>query len=76
MYLWVLQLLVGATKDQKENLGVTTPDYYFYLNQSGTYTVDDINDQKEFSDTMVCLRSLENIFTNYFFSADPMFRPL
>uniref|UniRef100_A0AAZ3SVX6 Osteoclast-stimulating factor 1 n=1 Tax=Oncorhynchus tshawytscha TaxID=74940 RepID=A0AAZ3SVX6_ONCTS len=36
----------------RENLGVTTPDYYLYLNQSGTYTVEDVNDKKEFSDTM------------------------
>lgn len=48
------QLLEGASGEQRENLGVTTPDYYFYLNQSGTYTVEDINDKKEFSDTMVC----------------------
>lgn len=48
-----LQLLSGATKEQRENLGVTTPDYYFYLNQSATYTVEDISDKKEFSDTMV-----------------------
>lgn len=46
------QLLEGASTEQRENLGVTTPDYYFYLNQSGTYTVEDINDKKEFSDTM------------------------
>nr|XP_020516135.2 unconventional myosin-Ie-like [Labrus bergylta] len=46
------QLLEGATSEQRENLGVTTPDYYFYLNQSGTYTVEDVNDKKEFSDTM------------------------
>ncbi|XP_049440710.1 myosin IEb [Epinephelus fuscoguttatus] len=46
------QLLEGASAEQRENLGVTTPDYYFYLNQSGTYTVEDINDKKEFSDTM------------------------
>ncbi|KAF3839088.1 hypothetical protein F7725_017805, partial [Dissostichus mawsoni] len=32
------QLLGGATSEQRENLGVTTPDYYYYLNQSGTYT--------------------------------------
>uniref|UniRef100_A0A8C7N2E9 Osteoclast-stimulating factor 1 n=1 Tax=Oncorhynchus kisutch TaxID=8019 RepID=A0A8C7N2E9_ONCKI len=50
------QLLGGATKEMRENLGVTTPDYYLYLNQSGTYTVEDVNDKKEFSDTMViCL---------------------
>ncbi|XP_068612740.1 myosin IEb [Brachionichthys hirsutus] len=46
------QLLMGATEEQRENLGVTTPDYYFYLNQSGTYTVEDMNDKKDFSDTM------------------------
>uniref|UniRef100_A0A4W6DKQ6 Osteoclast-stimulating factor 1 n=1 Tax=Lates calcarifer TaxID=8187 RepID=A0A4W6DKQ6_LATCA len=48
------QLLAGASGEQRENLGVTTPDYYYYLNQSGTYTVEDVNDKKEFSDTMVC----------------------
>lgn len=47
------QLLEGASSEQRENLGVTTPDYYFYLNQSGTYTVEDVNDKREFSDTMV-----------------------
>ncbi|XP_041650351.1 myosin IEb [Cheilinus undulatus] len=46
------QLLEAASNEQRENLGVTTPDYYFYLNQSGTYTVEDVNDKKEFSDTM------------------------
>uniref|UniRef100_A0A673ITS8 Osteoclast-stimulating factor 1 n=1 Tax=Sinocyclocheilus rhinocerous TaxID=307959 RepID=A0A673ITS8_9TELE len=47
------QLLQGATKEQRENLGITTPDYYLYLNQSDTYTVEDVNDKKEFKDTMV-----------------------
>lgn len=50
------QLLGGASAEQRENLGVTTPDYYYYLNQSGTYTVDDVSDKKDFSDTMVCVR--------------------
>lgn len=36
-----------------EYLGITTPDYYNYLNQSGTYTVDDVDDKREFADTMV-----------------------
>ncbi|XP_052002573.1 myosin IEb isoform X2 [Xyrauchen texanus] len=49
------QLLEGATKEQRENLGITTPDYYFYLNQSSTYTVEDINDKKEFADTMAAM---------------------
>ncbi|KAM8735596.1 myosin IEb [Acanthopagrus schlegelii] len=49
------QLLEGASGEQRENLGVTTPDYYYYLNQSGTYTVEDVNDKKEFSDTMAAM---------------------
>ncbi|XP_073322892.1 myosin IEb [Pagrus major] len=49
------QLLEGASREQRENLGVTTPDYYYYLNQSGTYTVEDVNDKKEFSDTMAAM---------------------
>lgn len=58
----VFQLLEGATKEQRENLGVTTPDYYLYLNQSGTYTVEDLNDKKEFSDTMVSLETISLVF--------------
>lgn len=30
-----------------------TPDYYSYLNQSGTYKVDGTDDRKEYQDTMV-----------------------
>lgn len=30
-----------------------TPDYYNYLNQSGTYKVDGTNDSKDFQETMV-----------------------
>ncbi len=36
-----------------ETLGLVTPDYYFYLNQSGAYKVDGTNDAKEFKDTLV-----------------------
>lgn len=36
-----------------ENLGLTTPDYYNYLNQTGTYKVDGTDDVQEFKDTMV-----------------------
>ncbi|KAL4629512.1 unconventional myosin-Ie-like isoform X1 [Arapaima gigas] len=46
------QLLEGSSKEQKEILGVTTPDYYYYLNQSGTYTVEDVSDKKGFADTL------------------------
>ncbi|CAL8354699.1 unnamed protein product [Arctogadus glacialis] len=46
------QLLDGASKEQRENLGVTTADYYFYLNQSATFTVEDVSDKKDFTETM------------------------
>uniref|UniRef100_A0A8C9TLU6 Osteoclast-stimulating factor 1 n=1 Tax=Scleropages formosus TaxID=113540 RepID=A0A8C9TLU6_SCLFO len=49
------QLLEGASKEQREELGVTTADYYYYLNQSGTYTVEDVSDKREFSETTVTM---------------------
>ncbi|XP_077988766.1 unconventional myosin-Ie-like isoform X2 [Glandiceps talaboti] len=49
------QLIAGATDEHKENLGLTNPSYYYYLNQSGVYTVDDMNDKKEFHDTMTAM---------------------
>ncbi|XP_041086122.1 unconventional myosin-If-like isoform X2 [Polyodon spathula] len=50
------QLLDGAPKDQHEALGIMTPDYYFYLNQSGTYKVDGTNDSKDFQETMEAMK--------------------
>uniref|UniRef100_F6YFX4 Myosin IE, gene 2 n=1 Tax=Xenopus tropicalis TaxID=8364 RepID=F6YFX4_XENTR len=49
------QLLEGASAEDKENLGVTSPDYYFYLNQSAVYHVDDVSDKKEFAETMLAM---------------------
>ncbi|MGH0143983.1 UNVERIFIED_CONTAM: hypothetical protein FKN15_038913 [Acipenser sinensis] len=49
-------LLDGASKDQHEALGIMTPDYYFYLNQSGTYKVDGTNDSKDFQETMEAMK--------------------
>nr|XP_060641134.1 unconventional myosin-If isoform X2 [Anolis sagrei ordinatus] len=46
------QLIEGATADQKHNLGIMTPDYYYYLNQSETYVVDGTNDCSDFQETM------------------------
>jgi len=34
-------------------LGLTEPSYYYYLNQSGTYSVDGTNDVKEYEETRV-----------------------
>lgn len=36
-----------------ESLGIANVDYYWYLNQSGTYTVEGTDDKKEFSETRV-----------------------
>uniref|UniRef100_A0A3P9NT93 Osteoclast-stimulating factor 1 n=1 Tax=Poecilia reticulata TaxID=8081 RepID=A0A3P9NT93_POERE len=50
------QLIEGANAQQKESLGLMTPDYYYYLNQSGTYKVDGTNDSKDFSETMEAMQ--------------------
>lgn len=47
------QLIEGAGGEQKSSLGITSLDYYSYLNQSGSYKVDDINDRSDFQETMV-----------------------
>lgn len=47
------QLIEGANTEQKNSLGITNLDYYSYLNQSGSYKVDDINDKKDFQETLV-----------------------
>lgn len=36
-----------------ESLGIANVDYYWYLNQSGTYTVDGTDDKKDFQETLV-----------------------
>nr|XP_054106716.1 unconventional myosin-If isoform X3 [Callithrix jacchus] len=46
------QLLEGASKEQRQNLGLMTPDYYYYLNQSDTYQVDGTDDRSDFGETL------------------------
>ncbi|CAI5798812.1 unconventional myosin-If [Podarcis lilfordi] len=46
------QLIEGASQDQKHNLGIMSPDYYYYLSQSETYKVDGTDDRSEFHETM------------------------
>lgn len=48
-----MQLIEGAGGEQKSSLGITSLDYYTYLNQSGSYKVDDINDKSDFQETTV-----------------------
>lgn len=52
-FLLRLQLIEGASGEQKSSLGITSLDYYTYLNQSGSYKVDDINDKSDFQETTV-----------------------
>ncbi|XP_039371826.1 unconventional myosin-If isoform X1 [Mauremys reevesii] len=46
------QLIEGASQEQQQNLGIMTPDYYYYLNQSETYKVDGTDDRSDFHETM------------------------
>ncbi|XP_027544212.1 unconventional myosin-Ie isoform X2 [Neopelma chrysocephalum] len=46
------QLIEGASSEQKSVLGITSMDYYYYLNLSGSYKVDDINDKSDFQETL------------------------
>ncbi|KAK1897332.1 Unconventional myosin-If [Dissostichus eleginoides] len=51
-----VQMIEGANTQQKQDLGIMTPDYYYYLNQSGTYKVDGTNDSKDFQETMEAMQ--------------------
>nr|XP_045626212.1 unconventional myosin-Ie-like isoform X1 [Procambarus clarkii] len=46
------QICAGATADMKSELGIASPDYYSYLNQSGVYKVDGTNDAHDFQETL------------------------
>uniref|UniRef100_A0A914BXB0 Uncharacterized protein n=1 Tax=Acrobeloides nanus TaxID=290746 RepID=A0A914BXB0_9BILA len=50
------QLLSGADKHTKENLGITTVDYYNYLNQSGCYIAQGTDDAKEYAETLQAMQ--------------------
>ncbi|XP_064474896.1 unconventional myosin-Ie-like [Ornithodoros turicata] len=46
------QLCYGATPEMQKTLGISTPDYFTYLNQTGVYKVDGTNDAHEFQETL------------------------
>ncbi|XP_042233843.1 unconventional myosin-Ie-like isoform X2 [Homarus americanus] len=46
------QICAGATPEMKSDLGVVSPEYFKYLNQSGVYKVDGTNDAHEFQETL------------------------
>ncbi|XP_054981018.1 unconventional myosin-If [Sorex araneus] len=50
------QLLDGASQEQRQNLGLMTPDYYYYLNQSDTYKVDGTDDKSDFQETLSAMQ--------------------
>uniref|UniRef100_A0A8C9A0N4 Myosin IF n=1 Tax=Prolemur simus TaxID=1328070 RepID=A0A8C9A0N4_PROSS len=50
------QLLEGASHEQRQNLGLMTPDYYYYLNQSDTYKVDGTDDRSDFGETLSAMQ--------------------
>ena len=45
-------MCAGATAEEKTQLGVDSPDYFKYLNESGCTTVDGVDDVKEWRDTV------------------------
>ncbi|NWR99662.1 MYO1F protein, partial [Motacilla alba] len=46
------QLIQGASQEQQQNLGIMSPDYYFYLNQTDTYQVEGTDDRSDFHETV------------------------
>uniref|UniRef100_A0A8C8BLI8 Myosin IF n=1 Tax=Otus sunia TaxID=257818 RepID=A0A8C8BLI8_9STRI len=46
------QLIEGASQEQRQNLGIMSPDYYYYLNQSDTYQVEGTDDRSDFHETV------------------------
>ncbi|RKP16670.1 hypothetical protein ROZALSC1DRAFT_17329 [Rozella allomycis CSF55] len=44
------QMTKGANKFEKENYGMTNPDYFNYLRQSGTYDADGIDDVADYQE--------------------------
>ncbi|CAD5211123.1 unnamed protein product [Bursaphelenchus xylophilus] len=52
------QLLAGADKNMRENLGISNPDYYGYLAQSGCYEAEGTEDRKEFGATLEAMETV------------------
>ncbi|NXN09432.1 MYO1F protein, partial [Indicator maculatus] len=51
-HIYYQQLIEGASQEQRQNLGIMNPDYYYYLNQSDTYQVEGTDDRSDFHETM------------------------
>ncbi len=48
-----------ASPQQKQQYSLQDPSYYVYLNQTGCYDVDGINDQKEYNEVQQAMAALE-----------------
>lgn len=52
------QLLAGADSAMQSELGITGPDYFHYLNQGKCYTVEGMDDTREFRDTVQAMNTI------------------
>uniref|UniRef100_A0A915EHN0 Myosin motor domain-containing protein n=1 Tax=Ditylenchus dipsaci TaxID=166011 RepID=A0A915EHN0_9BILA len=50
------QLIAGADTHTRDNLGISTVDYYNYLNQSGCYRAEGTDDAKEYAETLQAMQ--------------------
>eukprot|EP00043_Microstomoeca_roanoka_P013204 m.129196 g.129196 ORF g.129196 m.129196 type:complete len:1070 (+) comp15693_c0_seq1:90-3299(+) len=53
------QLCAGASDHHRQNLGISSPDYYNYLNQSGCDSVPGIDDIADFNETMKAMKVMD-----------------
>ncbi|XP_041436413.1 myosin IF L homeolog isoform X1 [Xenopus laevis] len=49
-------MIEGASDEQRQNLGIMTADYFFYLNQSETYKVEGTDDKKDFYEMLEAMK--------------------
>ncbi|XP_050729402.1 unconventional myosin-Ie-like isoform X2 [Eriocheir sinensis] len=50
------QLCAGASDSMKNELGITTPEYYAYLSENGVFEVDNMNDAQDFQETLNAMK--------------------
>lgn len=52
------QLCAGAEKDIRAEFGIASAENFYYLAQSGCYTVDNVDDVAEYNDTMKAMETI------------------
>jgi myosin heavy subunit len=58
------QLIAGANANEKREFHLGSVESYFYLNQSGSFTVDGVNDSAELETTRVSVMFLSHQLRN------------